>query len=473
MKIRLFICLIIIMVQTFRARSQGASCSSPYVLIQDGVCRDYAITSLTGTAQHCTDALYSGTGHVSIFSFTTNNVGACVLVNLTTSGLQAAEVTLYSKCSGGGALQNLQATSSVCFNDGTGFWAPCETLTLAANTTYFLRIWTPGTGTLTLCTKNYNPPNSTCSGATPVGNTPVYDNNACHKPSAEVTPVQLCAFSLENTAFYTYYVEVDGISVIMINNISCDNSAAGATAGFQIGFFTGECGSLISQSCYAATGGSVSAPTNSLPAGTKVTVAIDGMSGSNCSYDITAFNGVFLPVHWRLFSAWKTPLANVLRWSTTMETAGSVMEIERSNDGFNFYKISNQPARYPPNGGEYTYADNQFTSHQYYRLHVLNAAGKGIYSEILEVNRNNNAKETVKIENPVSDMLRTRINREAPGTVFMKIMDNSGQVLLSKSNQLNRGENINAMDIRSLSKGIYYLVISDGTHSKGYTFIKQ
>src|SRR5689334_15129364 len=181
------------------AASQGTSCSSPYTLISDAVCRDYTISSLTGTAQHCTVPAYSGTGRVTIFSFTTNNSGACVLVNLTTSGSQAAEVTLYTKCSGGGSLQNLAATSSVCFDDGAGLWAPCETLTLQANTTYFLRIWTPGPGTLTLCTRNYDPPNNSCAGATPVGNTPVYDNNACHKPSAEVTPVQLCAFSLENT----------------------------------------------------------------------------------------------------------------------------------------------------------------------------------------------------------------------------------------------------------------------------------
>src|SRR6186997_193903 len=99
-----------------RALSQGTGCSTPYVLISDAACRTYTLASVTGSSIHCNNSIYTGTGYVTIFSFTTNASGDCVLINLTTSGNQPAEVTLFDKCSGGGALQNQEATSSVCFD---------------------------------------------------------------------------------------------------------------------------------------------------------------------------------------------------------------------------------------------------------------------------------------------------------------------------------------------------------------------
>jgi hypothetical protein len=39
---------------------------------------------------------------------------------------------------------------------------------------------------------------------------PITDNNACNSPGTGVNPTDLCASTLENTAFYKYTVLVDG-----------------------------------------------------------------------------------------------------------------------------------------------------------------------------------------------------------------------------------------------------------------------
>jgi hypothetical protein len=459
---------------TTTAFSQGTGCTTPFVLIPDAVCRTYTLASVNGSAIHCNTSIYTGTGYVTIFSFTTNASGDCVLINLTTSGNQPAEVTLFDKCSGGGALQNQEATSSVCFDDGTGLWAPCETVTLIGSKTYFLRIWTPGPGTITLCTKNYTPPNNTCSGATLIGSVPVTDNNACHKPGTGVTPGQLCAFSLENTAFYSYLVDVAGISVIMINNIVCDNSSVGAVAGFQIGFFTGDCNALVPISCYAGTGGSVSAPTISLPQGTRVTVAIDGMSGSNCTYNITAFNAVYLPITLKHFTAWVTPGSNQLNWATMMETGDVNFNIEKSADGLNFFTIGSVHGRnHSSTETTYGFEDRRLLPNQYYRLKITSSTGKPVYSNIAQLKRENIEPIPVIIENPVSDKLHIRLNSSQRGIMKMQIVDVTGRTMLSQNSAYTRGDNDLYMDIHRLAKGVYYLVVPTNDSQKGYSFIKQ
>jgi len=144
------------------------------------------------------------------------------------------------------------------------------TTTLLPNTTYYLRVWTPNAGTLTMSATNYPPPNTLCNGASWISEDARSDNNACAKPSTEVTPVQLCAATLENTEFYAYIVESSGVSSIQLNDINCDNLNSAAETGFQIGFFIGSCGSLIKISCATGSGGSLTATTGWLPAGTQV-----------------------------------------------------------------------------------------------------------------------------------------------------------------------------------------------------------
>lgn len=453
--------------------AQGTSCLSPFSLILDSVSRNYTISSSNGNSSHCTAPEFSGTGKITVFTITTNASASCVLLNLSTSPVQAAEVTFYTGCSGGGNCQGPVDANAVCFSDGAGYWAPAESYTLSPNTTYYLRIWTPGTGTLTLSATHYTPPNNLCSGATNISPVATNDNNACNKPSTEVVPLDLCAFSLENTAFYTYYVENDGTSSIQLNNINCDNSASGSSNGFQVGFFLGACGSLTKINCVTNSGGSVTASTGWQPSGTKVTVAIDGTAGSNCSYTITAFNAMVLPVTVKYFMAWKRPDANRLTWVTTSETGFSHFEIERSIDGVNFVKIGTRAG----NGESdkeifYSFDDYSIGPVQHYRLKYVNAGGKYTYSYIIRVNRNDIAGTKILFSNRVTSQLSLRIIDLPAEKLTIKVINNSGREMNTQHVRINPGENSFNLNTSSIPAGFYYLMLSGESYRKTMPFIK-
>ena len=471
--VKFVIPVVLCLITTF-ANGQGASCTNPHVLALDTISRNFSVSPTSGNAAECSSG-FSGSGKITVFSFTTDASGSCVIVHIATSApVQVAEVAMYTGCGGTGTCQGLQTGSSVCFVDGTGYWAPSQTLTLAPNTTYYLRVWTPAAGTLTMSARNYSPPNNYCSGASWISTYSTDDNNACAKPSTEVTPVQLCAFSLENTAFYTYIVENNGVSSVQLNNVSCDNLNSAAETGFQIGFFVGSCGSLIKIACATGSGGSLSAPTGWLPAGTQVYVAIDGTAGSNCSYEITAFNATVLPIVLKYFTAWKRPDANRITWMTTDEKDFAQFEIEKSVDGANFIRIGTRIAK----GGikaetSYSFDDNEMRPVQFYRLKQIDKNGNYSYSNVIKVNRDDVTNAKVVFGNRISNLLALRIIDMPTDQLSLKIIDNSGREVKSQNVRINPGENSVQVNTSSISNGFYYLILSGDNYKRTFSFVKS
>ena len=469
-----FVILVMLCVTSTFAYSQGASCNSPHVLALDTVSRNFSVSPTSGNSAECSSG-FSGQGKITIFSFTTDASGSCVLVHIATSApVQVAEVSLYTGCAGTGATQGLQTGSSVCFVDGNGYWAPSQTLTLLPNTTYYLRVWTPAAGTLTMSARNYPPPNSLCINSSWISPATTNDNNGCARPSSEVTPVQVCAATIENTAFYTYVVETTGVSSIQLNNINCDNLNSAAETGFQIGFFVGSCNDLIKISCTNGSGGSVTATTGSLPAGTKVFVAIDGTAGSNCSYSITAFNATVLPITLKYFTAWKRPDANRLTWMTTQEDKFSHFEIERSFDGINFTRIGSKKGKGTSNiETNYMFDDNDIRTVQYYRLKQIGLAGNYIYSNVIRINRDDVNKATVIFSNRITTSLSLRIIDMESKNLSIMIIDNSGREIKTQQVKINPGENSFNLNTTTIPSGFYYLMLTGENYKRTFSFVKS
>ena len=468
-----FVILVMLCHVTTYLYPQGASCNNPHVLALDTVSRNFTCSPTSGNAAECSSG-FSGNGKITIFSFTTNAAGSCVLVHVASSApVQPVEIALYTGCGGTGSCSGLQTGSSVCFVDGTGYWAPSQTLTLSPNTTYYLRVWTPGAGTLTMSARNYPPPNNLCSGASWISPDATSDNNACVKASTEVTPIQLCAFSLENTAFYTYIVASNGVSSIQLNDISCDNLNSAAETGFQIGFFVGSCGSLTKIGCETGSGGSLTATTGWLPAGTQVFVAIDGTSGSNCSYKISAFNATVLPITLKYFTYWKRPDANRLTWMTTNEKNFSHFEIERSSDGINFITIATVQGKGGNRETAYSFDDTEVKALQYYRLKNVDLDGHSNYSSILRVNRDDVTNTKVLFSNRITTMLSLRIIDMNTNDLSIKIIDNAGRVIKSQNVKINTGENSININTGSIPSGFYYLILSADNYKRTFSFVKS
>ena len=138
--LQLLLCCVI------NALTQGTDCSSAISLNLNGSLNDYSTSSATDVNVLCTN---NGTTPVTWFQFTTNGSAHCPLLNITASDGQAVEVAMYTSC-GGNMSNNLETGSSMCFYDGTGLWAPSETFVLSGNTTYYLRVKTATSCTISI-----------------------------------------------------------------------------------------------------------------------------------------------------------------------------------------------------------------------------------------------------------------------------------------------------------------------------------
>lgn len=492
--IRILLVFCLVAFHTLDLFAQGTNCSNAITIPLDGTCNTYNTSTTTGGTVHCTGQGYGGNGRVTYFKFTTNSSGDCVLMDISTStpGVHT-EVGFYTGCSGTTAT-GLQNVHSICFDDGNGLWAPnLEYGSILGNnplpnTTYYLRIRTENgfTGTLRICAKNEIATNNLCSGSTGIDTlSTITQNNACNKGSTEVVPANLCAGTLENTAWYTYTVLTSGVSSIVISNLYCDNAnvntfIAGPSPndyGFQIGFFTGNCGSLTSTNCVGQTGsagGTIIATSSSLPAGTIVHVAIDGYYGSNCKYDILAINAVPLSVKLKYFEGWKADQYNLLSWITLTETNNDYFEIERSEDAINFSVIG----KIPGSGNssvekKYLFKDEKPGRIGYYRLRQVDVHGVVTYSRIIRI-----VRETLPLTfnitfpNPVSDVLKLSIETAEPGSAQFNIMDPGGKNYIYRNIRLQKGITNENLLISKLAPGTYFLVVTSESIKKTYQFVK-
>ncbi len=455
----------ICLLQTTSGFTQGSSCASPIVLTLDGVLRSYPTSSSTGANVVCAS---NGTTPITWFSITSNAQGECPLLNITASDSLAIEVGFYTSCS------SLLSSSSMCFYNGYGLWAPNESFVIPPNTTYYLRVKTSSTCNIRIAGQHFTPPNDDCMGALSIDTAAINDNNACHHGGPGVTPAQLCALTLENTAWYQFYVQDSGYSIITIQNIHCDNGAANNNSGFQIGFFKGSCNALQWLNCSNGSGSIVQATTTFLPAGTRVYVAIDGISGSNCTYSLNGFNitGV-LSSSLKYFSGWKANQSNILQWTTLKEPGGYYI-LERSVNGIDFSPIGRVNSII--NGGEnvaYSFEDTNPPLKAFYRLRQFDLAGKTAMSHTIQVSRTQLPGFQMSFNNPAGSLLNVNASVEFPGTYHCSIINMQGQKISSFDKTLVKGNNQFSVEIAGLRIGQYCLVLGKETHRISKIFIKQ
>jgi len=468
--------LLVQLLPLFLWSQTGVDCANAIPLTLDGVCRTCSTSSSTGAAVICTS--YTGTSPVTYFSFTTNSTPDKVLIDITAPTAEPCEVALYTSGCG-----TMYSSGGMCFDDGKGLWSFAYNFAIQPNTTYKLRVKTTTAGNITLCAKNYTPTNNTCAGATSISANPLTDNNACNTPGSEIVSAALTcgppSFTLENTAFYSFYVASDGYCVVNIGSINCDNGNGNNSNGFQSLFFTGNCGSLSLLSCESNTNSGSSSflqfTTPSLTAGTKVTVAIDGLQGSNCSYTISGINIVgVLSTELEDFSGWKNLHSNILKWTILNEIAGQYI-VERSENGKDFYPIGQLDSE--PNGKpktSYTFEDNKPLKQLFYRIKQVRAEGKVAVSKIIQINRNDIPDLNVLLVNPViGNNLDITILSESKLQLSYVITTFAGQYYSKGIINCTNGTTRLKRDVSSLPSGKYFITLSNNDKELTRSFIKM
>jgi len=444
----------------------GTDCGNAISLIMDGVSRNYATSSASGASVVCTG--YTGNSPVTYFSFTTNSTPDKVLIEITAPTAEPCEVLLYTN-----SCSTMYSSGSMCFDDGKGLWSFGHLFAIQPNTTYKLRIKTTTAGNIAINARYYTPPNNNCIGATSIGSTPITDNNACNSPGTGVNPVDICGSTLENTAFYKYSVLVDGVSILNINNINCDNGSTNNNNGFQIGFFTGSCSSLNPIGCFSGSGGFVTASTVSLTAGTEVFVVIDGTSGANCKYEISVVNGNVLAVSIADFVGLKTGTSNLLKWTALQDKLGNYYEIQRSDNNREYKTIGRiSSIKTSSENTEYEFEDKYPPLVSYYRIKHIDQGGQSFYSKIVSLRRGTDNGMLVELTNPVRNSLNLRLTTTSADNVGITIMNLMGQAVLNDHIKCVKGANLYTKSLSNLPAGNFYLLLRSDEIQSVTPFIK-
>lgn len=174
--------------------------------------------------------------------------------------------------------------------------------------------------------------------------------------------------------------------------------------------------------------------------------------------------GGFLPVTYASFSGYNENASTFLQWTTFSEVNNDFFTLERSDDGKNFYKLSdiqghgnsNEPINY-----EYTDIQSSSTQVTYYRLKQTDFDGAYEYSGTLAISSQNN--ETNDIWS-YTENNTVYINYESAqsGNILLQVFDISGRNIDNQIFSAEKGVNsLKWTPKTKLNNGIYMLLFSD------------
>jgi len=176
-----------------------------------------------------------------------------------------------------------------------------------------------------------------------------------------------------------------------------------------------------------------------------------------------------VPVELTAFTATATSEGVLLNWTTATEINNHGFEIERSDDGTEFYKVAFvQGAGTSTETREYVYTDNvEYKGGEifYYRLKQIDLDGRVEYSDIVEVEFDVPRDFVLHQNYPNPFNPSTTIKYAVPKTsqVSIKVYDMTGQEVASLVNEIKEvGTYELKFDGRNLASGIYiYRMIAD------------
>ncbi|MCX6318262.1 MAG: T9SS type A sorting domain-containing protein [Bacteroidetes bacterium] len=153
-----------------------------------------------------------------------------------------------------------------------------------------------------------------------------------------------------------------------------------------------------------------------------------------------------------------------LTWKAESVSNFSHFEVEKSTNGTLFESLKRVPVS---DTAIYHCTDRELTkaSTYYYRLKMVDADGKFVYSRIIKINTGDNSTFTV-LKNPASNTLALA-GMQANGII--RVMDMSGKIVLQQNVQ---SQSLSA-DISYLRKGLYIVQYTHGETTSSRKFLIQ
>lgn len=176
------------------------------------------------------------------------------------------------------------------------------------------------------------------------------------------------------------------------------------------------------------------------------------------------------PVTLYSFNGKAAPNGNLLNWATSMEADNSGFELQRSEDGIRFSRISWIPSK-AVNGNSqillnYSYTDLTCPGNvAYYRLKQLDRNNQFSYSQVVVIRRTKVSQVTLTslYPNPATEYVRLQLESPISGFVTLRLTDAQGKVLENRRTFLNPGLNTLEWNVARLTSGTYLITLSDET----------
>jgi hypothetical protein len=213
----------------------------------------------------------------------------------------------------------------------------------------------------------------------------------------------------------------------------------------------------------------VNIPANT-PAGSTFTITVtatkDGGITTSTNFITVTTKAPTLAVDIVAINAKSSQGKNLITWSTATEKDNSKFVIERSGNGIDFTAVGDVKAAGTSQMiSHYSFLDENVTgSVNYYRIQSVDREGKMNASKVVAVASVSKGALAAKVVGSQLNIF-SDVDRQATVNVF----NLSGQVVLSQQTTLSAGLNALAIDVSSLSPGLYLIKINgDVTH-----FVKQ
>jgi hypothetical protein len=166
-----------------------------------------------------------------------------------------------------------------------------------------------------------------------------------------------------------------------------------------------------------------------------------------------------------------------LIWETAMEENVERFEIQKSVNSGSFKTMAMRPAKSNINKQDNPYSYSISTAQEesiaYYRLKVMDKDGTEKLSSVLDVRTLCNNTGPIVFPNPAQDELYLTLKAKDQNRIQLSIIDLQGETVKAVNYNIQSGENLLKIEIRTLKPGYYILRFLEGGKEHHLNFLKS
>lgn len=255
------------------------------------------------------------------------------------------------------------------------------------------------------------------------------------------------ALPMLNNGYWTITASANPTSGTYNTTLYSTNYTNATGAGFTVAKGTSTAAFGLNGVCAAST------------ASTTVRTGMNGFSVFGVAQSVTP-----LPVELTSFTGVALDDRNQLSWQTASEVNNHYFDVERSDDGINFYPIGRREGN-GTTSQVHNYALDDFNPIEgvsYYRLKQVDFNGGTFYSQVvtLEFHRGNMTVSNVK-PNPTSGEVNFDFNSPGETQVHIVIMDVTGRVVRDEFQDVKAGTTTLQTMIDDSGAGVYTMTVTE------------